>query len=66
MTILPCPFCGQPPITAGSGGDGPEAGVFLVCCPDSRCGCAQVVRTTQAEAVAAWNRRAPAQRGGSA
>lgn len=53
--LLPCPFCGDPAVTAirhptGSG--------YVVSCITSDCIDGPIGRTRQ-EAIAAWNRRTP-------
>lgn len=54
--LLPCPFCGNPP----KSGDG-TYGYWLIFCSDENNCPAQpsVGHKTEAEAIAAWNRRQP-------
>lgn len=57
--ILPCPFCGgDPNEDIESNGDG----VFWIICDNVKnnmCGCEGPYRHSEADAISAWNRRAP-------
>lgn len=57
--ILPCPFCGGEPNEAIESNGG---GVFWVICDNVKnnmCGCEGPYRQSEADAIAAWNRRIP-------
>ena len=56
--LLPCPFCGGQPTLHDTTElvEGASSGDFYHCCD---CGIVTGLSTTEAEAIAAWNRRPP-------
>lgn len=56
--MKPCPFCGSPASTECNPGFGPSGAPWAVGCDED--GCAEFAWfASEAEAIAAWNRRAP-------
>ena len=55
--LKPCPFCGSPAYLAEYPGEDRPVYLFWVTCPD--CGLEARATKDKAEAIAAWNRRAP-------
>jgi len=55
-TLLPCPFCGQPPIAFGSGDK--QSGLMIECVSNVPCCHPHVSYYDHATAIAVWNTRA--------
>lgn len=52
--ILPCPFCGQPPLVDDDGD-----GICCICCATDDCVGVEITCPTLDDAKEFWNRRAP-------
>lgn len=61
--LLPCPFCGNDGVGNDEGCFQTGKGHWEVRCGNPSCFAFDPVRSTRAEAIAAWNRRAPSSEG---
>ena len=57
--LLPCPFCGAKALSATIS----HGGLYQCLCTDIKCGAGTAMEATKAKSEAAWNRRAPVQKG---